>query len=235
MRINLHTLQLTFVLVSVTAAAAQAQSAEGQIYQPLYVAGVTTPWGGYHHASTAAEGYLRGSADYLRAMGEYNVNTSLAARNWEEAYSRSLDNRVKHVETYFESRRINEKYRAQRRKPPTAEEIAKWNAARRPRRLTAEQFDPLTGEIHWPEILSESDFESARKMLEKCFSSGTKSSRQSTRNSRQVQTSIEQMRKLLAQSRHELSPRDYVEAKKFLDSLAYETRFLSHSDAVAAR
>src|SRR5262245_35587506 len=55
-------------------------------------------YGGGYHASTEAEGVLRGEADVIRSIGESRYYSSLAAVNGQEAWSRAIDNKKKAVE-----------------------------------------------------------------------------------------------------------------------------------------
>ena len=65
-------------------------------------------YGGYHHASTFAEGWQRGRAvlwagkgDFLRSLGKYRIYN-------QEAYSMLIDNHRKAVHTWWE---LKDKYR----------------------------------------------------------------------------------------------------------------------------
>ena len=74
-----------------------------------------------HHASTFEEGVQRGYADVVRAMGDYNYNTSLAAINAQQAYSYALENRKQAVQDYFELREMNRQARGLRPTPSAAQ------------------------------------------------------------------------------------------------------------------
>ena len=72
------------------------------------------------YSSTAAEGYLRGSADLTRAIGQFNLYTSQAAVNGQEAYSRMIDNHRKQALASWEVRQMSRSRRAAERpaRPP---------------------------------------------------------------------------------------------------------------------
>ena len=78
---------------------ARAEAVVGNDFTPYAVFG-----GG--HASTAAEGYANGMSTH--SIGRlYNLQTSQAAINAEQARSMNLDNRLKGTQTYFEMRKVN--------------------------------------------------------------------------------------------------------------------------------
>src|SRR6266496_1264631 len=79
---------------------ARAQAVVGNYYNPYGVYG-----GG--HASTAAEGYANGVGNVMQSAGMYNLQTSEAAINAEQARSMNIDNNLKGTQTYFEMRKIN--------------------------------------------------------------------------------------------------------------------------------
>jgi len=132
--------------------------------------GYRSYYGNYYHAATPAEAYLNGRSRVIRAAGEYNLNTSAAMINLEEARSKYLDNQVKYVETYFEKRRLNKSYRAAERGPRiTTETAARISQARQPGRLSAEELDRQTGRINWPLALQGDVFAPYRMRLETLF------------------------------------------------------------------
>ena len=78
-------------------------------------------YGVHHHASTYEEGVLRGAADLVRARGEFNLNSSAAAINYQEAYRRHLLNKQLKVDTFFAMRAANKAARFPQ-KDPAAEQ-----------------------------------------------------------------------------------------------------------------
>ncbi len=113
------------LLVSATSTPGWAQSYQsgGNYPRPSYPAfpsgggGYGYGWGGYDDGGTAAGSYLNGMANVVRSAGYANVMNSIAAQNYEQAYSADLDNRLKYTNTYFEMRRVNQAARAEARSP----------------------------------------------------------------------------------------------------------------------
>src|SRR6516164_7989583 len=92
-------LAVVLALVAIVSSA-HAQAVVGNYYNPYGVYG-----GG--HASTAAEGYANGVGNIMQSAGMYNLQTSQAAINVEQARSMNIDNNLKGTQTYFEMRKIN--------------------------------------------------------------------------------------------------------------------------------
>lgn len=61
--------------------------------------------GGY--ASTAGQAAAYGLSDVIRSEGYANLQNSEAAKNWEDAKTKEIDNRQKWTNTYFDMRRTN--------------------------------------------------------------------------------------------------------------------------------
>ncbi len=75
-------------------------------------------WGGMGGiGSTAAGSYLGGLSMAIRSQGQYNLMTSEAAINWQEADKRRMENQVNWTNTYFEKRRINQAYKQSQQGP----------------------------------------------------------------------------------------------------------------------
>jgi hypothetical protein len=177
-------------------------------------------------ASTAAEGYQRGFADVVRSAGEANLMDSLAAQNYVAARSQDIQNRVQWTEAYYQMRRANRAYRESKRSPRLSqEEIARNARQGLPRRLTSAELDPLTGEVNWPVILQESQYASEREQLEKLFGKRAEATSVSPDVYREIKTNTDELLATLKKSIAQYKPNDWLGARKFVESLAYEVRF----------
>jgi hypothetical protein len=185
----------------------------------------------YGYSSTAAEGFLHGSADLTRAVGEFNLSTSQAAINGQEAYRRAIGNQRDAVETRWDLKQEYEYRRAERRpRSASSEETARWNRDRLPKRLSDSQFDPATGTIRWYGVLRDDEYAEGRAELQRLFAerrSGENGA--GTPNCRQIGRAVNTMKRQLQRDVKTLSADEYIPAKKFLDSLAYEARFASNA------
>jgi hypothetical protein len=118
----------------------------------------------YNSASTAAEGAANGVSNVIAAQGQANLNNSQAAINLTEARSSQIDNQVKSVNAFWEKKEIYSQHQQQQ----LAEITAKRNrylAKNALQNLTPEQFDRTTGQINWPKVLEQSQYDQFRKPL----------------------------------------------------------------------
>ena len=197
---------------------------------PGYSAAVRYPDSGFsfmHHSSTAAEGAYRGAASYIRALGAANLDNSLAAMNYQEAYRRSLENTLKYAETYYQRRDLWFDYQEEhRRKPLTMEGYQKLAAAAGADRLSADQYDADTGKIRWPDLLQAEVLKPYREEIDKTLAarSGAETGLGS-RTYEVVRQMTAEMQSVLDRHRQDLPSHLYVHASKFLESVLFESRF----------
>jgi hypothetical protein len=182
-------------------------------------------YGGYH-ASTEAEGVLRGGADFLRAIGEGNYYNSLGLVNTQEAWSRAIDNKQKAVETYFQIKQINRAAReAARPQPLTFTQYAKLAKQEAPERLGDADYNRVMGRLSWPAVLTSDDFAAERSALDQVFV-GRKAQDVgvSTDFHREVRELTSAMAAKLRSRIDTMSPMEYIAAKKFLTSVTFESQ-----------
>lgn len=180
------------------------------------------------YASTAGEGFAIGMADMVRSAGMATLMTSKAAVNVEDARSANIDNQLKHTQVWLERQRLLGSYHASLRKPPpTSEQLYRYAQARRPKPLSASEFDPLTGAITWPVVLRAEPFKSYRGSAEKFF---REVAEKPETFSFELYSSFEQASAecLAALKKHIKSyrPDDFIRAKKFVESLNYSAQHL---------
>jgi hypothetical protein len=181
---------------------------------------------GVNYASTAAEGYARGLADVIQSAGQANLLNSAAAGNYQAAESMYLDNRIKYTKTYYENKQLYKEYKqSQTKPPPSSEQLFRMSQIGVPKRLSANQLDPLTGEIAWPDILREDRYTQYRTALEQLFK---------TKAENPVDFNYDSYMKVddlknrwiadLTKNINDYKPQDWVNVKKFIESLAFEAR-----------
>ncbi|UUO07249.1 hypothetical protein M4951_02815 [Blastopirellula sp. J2-11] len=206
------------LILAIGIASAVAQNASAQWY---YNTGAK--------AATVAESQARGLADIVRAQGEYNLNTARAAIDIEEARSQYIENRNRAQQVYFEMRRRNDEYRAEKAGPkPTSEQLFRFNQERAPQRLAASQLDPLTGEINWPFILTDKPYDEYREKLNLAFAMRAREgSYANVDEYRNVTGTADSMFDELKIRIREYSPQDFVDASNFMKSLVYDAQFPS--------
>ncbi len=182
-------------------------------------------WGG--GGGTVAGNYYNGGANAVRAQGDYNLSTSQAVVNMEEAKRREIENRKEWTDSYFEMRRANSDYRAAERGPKgTPEDWVRYAKEAAPTRPSPGDIDRVSGQIAWPRLLQADDFKDGRDELERLFADrADKGGSIGPDGYQQIQDEINGMMAYLKKNIKRYPTSEYLSARKFLESLAYEARF----------
>lgn len=186
-------------------------------------------WGGgwgMNWSSTAQEGADRGLAAVVRAQGYANLQNSEAAKNWEEAKTLEMQNRLRWTETYFEMRQVNREKRADEAGPSvTQDQAIRLARMAAPSRLPSTQLDPVTGHIEYPLVLTSDIYKSYRERLDTLFAQRAASGGSIRYDDfKAIETTISQFIETLQQHVSEYAAGDYGRARNFLDSLMNEAR-----------
>jgi hypothetical protein len=181
------------------------------------------PWG-MSWSSTAAEGFANGLANIASAVGQYNLNTSAAAVNLSLARQSEINNDKLWTKTYFEMRDINRQQReaALRRERGNPEDWARYAQVGRPKPLVNQSLDAVTGEIRWPVLLGLPDFAQQRAVLEKAFANRAYHGVMGAEDYLAVRQVTGEMLVGLRDRVADLPPQQYLVARRFLESLAFE-------------
>jgi hypothetical protein len=174
----------------------------------------------------------------LVGMGKFNLLTSQAAINYQQAYSKALENRLKAEQTYFEARKGSASARAAMRASYSPEQYAADNQARIAGRLSPSEWNPGLGVFVWPHSLAGDGFANDRDQIEALF--GARDADPSaaglgTANYRQIKQAVTEMSDHLHSQIDEMSPDEFLPASKFLKSLEYEARFASGAEVVSTK
>jgi hypothetical protein len=119
----------------------------------------------YNNASTAGEGYARGVSGIIQAQGERNLNNSQAAINAQDAYSMAIDNSTKSVNAFWEQKDIY-KARQQQEFAEIGRKRSDYLARHGLESLTPQEYDRTTGQITWPKVLEQKEFDVYRNTLD---------------------------------------------------------------------
>ncbi len=181
-------------------------------------------YGGYG-GGTVASNYMNGMSSVIRAEGQYNLMTSAADINFEEARSRYIDNKKKWTENYYQMR---EQYQASEaakfaRNKHAPETLARAAASGLPRELGPDVLDPLTGAITWPETLLGKEFDDERKEIEQLFELRAKTTH-AAGTSEKIRAATKQMSDKLRANIQAIPASEYIAARKLLDSLDFAAR-----------
>jgi hypothetical protein len=203
----MRTIFAALAMVLITAPLAQAQ---------YYGGG----WG--YHSSTLQEGAQRGFADVIRSAGAANLLNSEATSKYEDARKKYLENRLQATQTYFDMRRLNtEARRSERSLPLSTEAYARLARQQAPERLSVSQLDPLTGTIVWPAPLRRPEYDAPRLELERLY---TERANGTSLNYDDIQVACDKFQQQIKADLPKFEPNDFIRAKKFIDSLAYEPK-----------
>jgi hypothetical protein len=177
-------------------------------------------------ATTPIQGIDYGIAKIIRSAGDYNLLTSQALLNLSEFRRHEIENWRLFTTTYFELRRLNREYRAMERGgQPTQAELVHIAQMGKPRRLTPSELDTVSGQIAWPIVLQAVEFAPYRDQLNQLFaqraSSGVLGLDQYLNADRVTTSMLDVLRRHI----FDVPPVDYMAARRFLESLSYESRF----------
>lgn len=194
----------------------------------LLAVGASAQWGmGYNrggYASTAGQAAANGMSEMMRAQGYENMQNSEAAKNWEEAKTLEIQNRLRWTETYFDMRKENKERRADEAGPRvTQEQAIRMAKMAAPPRLGSTQLDPVTGHIEYPLILTDNVFTPYREQLDTLFTRRAASGGSIQYSDYQaIQKTVSNFVDALKKRVKEYAAGDYGKARTFLDSLAHE-------------
>jgi len=193
-------------------------------YRPPYRSHEESVMSGYADIIGAQGAYQHGFADVVRSSGEYNLMTSEAMMNVEDARKKYIDNRVYGTEKYFEMRDINRRARAAERGPrPTMEDAIRYANIRKPNRLSPSELDPLSGDITWPAALQQEQYRESRDELDKIYAERSEAGYLSADQLARVDSLTKSLLAQLKDNLRSYPPQLYTQAKSFLQSLAYES------------
>jgi hypothetical protein len=177
--------------------------------------------------STVGGSYMTGMGNAIRAQGQYNLLSSQAAINLEQAQKAAMENQLQWTNTYFEMRRINQANREAQKGPPrTPDDWVRMAANAAPQRLESNALDPVTGQLAWPPALQADTFTADRSELEKLFAERATShgavgldTYNKIRNT--VDAALAKLRGMI----RDIDTRNYIQARNFLNGLAREADF----------
>jgi hypothetical protein len=224
---NKIVLSLALVIGALTATNAFAQA---RWYAGPHVGygGYGGGYGGWGGASTPASAAGHAMADMTRSQGMYNVMTSAAMINVEDARSKYIENQKQWTEVYLMKERVVAAQHAERREEARARnaQIQEQQATQSnlPPRLQSSELDPATGKITWPAALMREAFAGQRKEIEAMFTSRAHTG-STSELSEAIYKKVREMQDELRKNIREIVTQEYMEARKFLDRLSLEGRY----------
>lgn len=184
---------------------------------------------GHYHASTAAEGFLRGKAAVIEAVGNFEVLDAQARILNEQARALDRENDINQTKALLAQKKLWSDARIQERKDREARSadgrqlLAQRRATnyRDAYQLSANELNLSTGSITWSGVLLESRFEQNRARLEELFRQHVGYGLPRADVARQIDRTIDQWSRSLRSEVSTMSREDFLAAQKFLMGLKY--------------
>jgi len=167
-------------------------------------------------------------ADMVRSKGMYNQMTSASMVNVEEARSKYIENQKQWTEVYLMKQRALSAEHARAKEEARARNARyqEYQATHSdlPPRLNSSQLDPSTGKITWPAALMRDSFADKRGEIDSLLASRVHTGTTSELSS-ELNKKVQEMRDELRKHIREIVTQEYLQARKFLDSLSLEGSF----------
>jgi hypothetical protein len=183
-------------------------------------------WGGYYYGegSTPYSSAVRAEAEMAKARGQAAESYAKAAETNERVRSQYMENAARFVELRRQEKAYSlaQKYKREEEarqkfalRPPTKPHTALYP------RLSTDQLDPQTGQIHWPAYFLGPEFEAERKIIESALKEQAEHGPEA-RTSKILFDAAYRMESIRSPSMRSLNSQEYAAAHKFLKSLAHE-------------
>jgi hypothetical protein len=186
-------------------------------------------------ASTPESAAGHAIADMIRSEGVYNQMSTAAMINFEQARGKYIENQRQWTDVYLLKRRALDAEHARSVESARARN-AKYlddqaaHPSHLPPRLFSGQLDSSTGKIAWPSALRRDVFAAPRQEMEALLASRARTGSTSELSEaiyRQTRYLHEELRQYI----REIVFQEYMDARKFLDSLALEGLYPVDSQA----
>lgn len=173
-----------------------------------------------------------GMGNFASGLGQYQVSNQQAQLIHQQVVAEYLQNQRLKLDTHFKNQAdLDAHHKAELAK--SAEYATHVQAVHRqiqqmeaPHRLTDDQFDRAHSLIYWPHALRAGEFAESRFAIDKLFHDRSPgNSGDGSDNAVAIDKACTQMMDLVKANIHQLEPVEYITAKHFLASLAYEAKF----------
>jgi len=180
---------------------------------------------------------ITAQAAWITAVANANATNATTLQTLEQVRGLRLDNKLKTAKTYYEKRKLYDGYRGvNTRKRPSTEDLLRYSKASLPKRPANYQVQPVGGKVYWPEVLQQDEFCEYRAELDCLFAQRKAGdSAPGSDVSRQVRKLAGEMHQQLRAKVRQTDPSEYLTARKFIDSLAFEVRFPARLEGMAAK
>lgn len=181
---------------------------------------------GYAELGKAAAAMVSAQASIITARANARATNAKTLEILQTVRSMGLDNDLKQTKIFFDKRKLNKDYKMQYpSKRPSQETLLRYSQASTPERLNNYELSSLRGIIYWPEIFQRDEFLEYRIELDSLFvRRKVKQDGLERSLCYEAKLIINRMYKQLQDIMREMSPAEYIEARKFIESLSYEAQ-----------
>jgi hypothetical protein len=166
-----------------------------------------------------------GTARIIDAWGRNAKASGEGAVKFSEARRLQIENWKQFVATSFEIQKMYHDARAaERGRPLTSADYIRMAEMDKPHRLTPSQLNLLTGELAWPAVLDDGLFASYRQVLDRLFVDRAERGRLAFQDSLRAEQTAAAMTEMLRERVAQVPVAEYMAARRFLESLAYESK-----------
>jgi hypothetical protein len=224
----------TLAIALLSATAAVAQSPDSYTHQPERffqpVSPIPVEQGFFQdHASTAAEGYLRGKAAVIQARGNFRLSEAQAQILRQQARSLDRENDLQQTAALLTQKKMWEDARLQARKDraaqlATGKQIAdqrETTVYRDAYRLSKFDLDRVTGAICWPTLLCDEKYAALRLELDQLSHQHYAYNSPAMNSAGEITRAVDKLSTTLRSELSTLPRSEYSAAQKFLTGLKY--------------
>ncbi|GAB6165118.1 hypothetical protein JCM19992_11180 [Thermostilla marina] len=173
----------------------------------------------------ARAGLLNAQSTFIRAIAEARANDAKTLNMLEQTRSVSLDNTLKAAKTYYDRRQARDTYVSMQTRPKARPAVsAQPTSAVRTVRLTEAQFDAATGKVRWPAALQLESLAQYRAQVDALLAARAQGKAPATFQA-QLTTLAKNMENVLRSHIRDMTPSEYLAAKRFLQAVAAEGRY----------
>jgi hypothetical protein len=220
----------SLLIAGVTMAQSTCSYPSGSLSSP----GSGYAMGGYsgsYGASTAAEGYLNGSAAVINALGNFEVNDGEAAILREHARALDRKNNLKQTAGLQAQKKMWTNARDAARKAAQARAAEGQDLLSQRRatvyrgayQLSPAELDRTTGAVSWPVALQMARFHNDRVRIEELVRQYVAYGSKDASTATEITRSVDMLSRTLVRDIATMPREDYVAAQKFLLGLKYST------------
>lgn len=175
-------------------------------------------------ATSGEQARAEGLADLIRARGQFEQDHAAAVAAMNAENQLQMERRMNQRQAYREMQ-SQRAAQIRERNAQNRESLARSQNEMLPRTLPPTQLDPSTGEIKWPALLGQSQFDATRKVVDDLFRNWASANKSGQPfDISPMITAISSMRDQLRQLISSVDTMTYLGARGFLDSLEMSAR-----------